>query len=437
MPETTLYERDSASIGELQKLRFFPQAAVAGGGSWLRDESGRRLLDMSASWGAALLGYGHPGFASAVAAEAQAPAGASVLSGTNSKAVQLAEKLLSIVPGEGARKVWFGHSGSDANETVARALLRATGRNRILSFVGAYHGGTSGSIGISGHKSHASQSRMNGLQLLPYPNPYRPFLGDASGGKVLELLDYYFESVVPPEDVAALFIEPIQSDGGVVVPPLGFLARLVERCRRHGIYVVCDEVKVGLGRTGLLHCFQHEAIVPDFVTFGKGFGGGLPISAVVGPAAVLDYQQSFAMQTLQGNPICAAAALAVLDTIENEDLVTRARVTGEKLMKGLSELKDRSGIVGDVRGRGLAVGIELVTDTETRTPNADAAARLVHRCFELGVIVYYVGTYSNVIELTPPLTVSDEDVDIALSAVRLALDDVMNGWKPAASFRGW
>ena len=438
--EGSLYNRDSAAVAGIEKLRFFPLDIVRGEGCWLFGSDGTRVLDMSATWGAASLGYAHPAIVEAVTTAIENQAGASILSAVPEPSVVLAEKLLSLLPGGSDRKVWLGHSGSVANEAALRSVQAATGRTRIISFVGAYHGGTSGSISISGHSVQTHSPKHEGLLLLPYPNPYRPFLGDPTGRAVLDLLDYHLSADCPAEDTAAVFLEPIMSDGGLVVPPEGFLKVFCERCQAEGILVVVDEVKVGLGRSGLLHCFQNEGIEPDLVTFGKGLGGGLPLSAVVGPAEVLDVQQAFAMETTCGNPVSASAGAAVLSTLVEEDLPARAAENGAYLSDGIRTLAERHALIGDVRGRGLAVGVELVRDRGTKEPAPEETAKVVYRAFELGVAFYYVGLMSNVLELTPPLVISRVEIEQAVDVLDRALSDVENGrvsGKVPAGFQGW
>lgn len=405
----SLIERDARALANIGKLRFFDLAAVGGHGSRLRLEDGREVLDLSASWGAASLGNAHPEVAAAAMRALSDMAGASILSLVNGPAVELAERLLATLPTGAGRRVWLGHSGSDANDTVARIVTAATGRRRVISFAGAYHGALSGSIAISGHPA-LDGAKADGLIQLPYPDPRA---GADAGDDVLEQLDAHLAR--HGREVAALFVEPILSDGGLIVPPAGFLRGLGERCRAHGVLLVCDEVKVGLARTGTLHAFQAEGVTPDIVCLGKGLGGGLPLSAVIGPAAVMDHSAAFSLMTTAGNPVCASAGLAVLDVIERDGLAARAAVAGERLRAGLRALG--SPLVVDVRGRGLAVGVEL------SQPGAGAKACL--RAAELGAVFYYVG--SDVLELTPALTISDAEIDEGVELVGRALADVAAG----------
>jgi len=425
LPGASLRERDARVIADIARLRFSPLCLVGGRGNRLIEEGGRALLDLSGSFGSALLGYSHPAIVRAVNAACANMAGAGLISLPSENAIALAEDLLRLTPGRGERRVWFGHSGSDANDCVVRVLQAATGRSRFISFIGSYHGNLSGSMSISGHSAMTHSLPRAGLLLLPYPDSYRPAF---SADDVLKLLDYQFATTCPPDQVAAIFIEPLMADGGLIVPPPGFLAAIQARCRRHGIQIVVDEVKVGLGRSGQLHCFQHEGLEPDLVVFGKGLGGGLPLSAVIGPRPIMDYAPAFALQTTAGNPIATAAGRAVLQTIAEEGLIGRATRVGGLLSSGLRALSARHAMIGDVRGRGLALGMDLVCDRASREPvPVTTTAKVIYRAYQLGAVFFYVGLRGNVLEFTPPLTLSEAEADEGVAIIDQAMTDVNNG----------
>lgn len=441
MSEANLYERDRRALADVQKLRFFPLEAATGDGCHLVEPGGRRLLDLSATWAVNGLGHGHPALVEAVTVAVRSAPGAGAISAAGPDAVALAEELLAAVPGSGDRRVHLGHAGSDANDVALRACRHATGRTRIAAFEHSYHGGIGLAQSVSGVQIDAGAAASPDLVLLPYPDPFRPHRGTIEDSTAHALART--EEELARGDVAALIVEPILSDGGVVVPPDGFLAGLHAICRRHGVPLICDEVKVGLARTGLLHGFQHEGLVPDLVTFGKSLGGGLPISAVVGPAGFLDQPGGSALLTTTGNPVCAAAARAVLRTIEAEGLAAAAAVTGERIVDGLrtafaassTDVRDR---VGEVRGRGLSVGVDLVTDPATRKPDGELARKVVYRGWQLGAVFYYVG--GNVLEITPPLVLTEPDADRAVAFIVQAVTDAVGGVvsdEAVAPYAGW
>jgi 4-aminobutyrate aminotransferase len=421
----SLRERDARVIANIARLRFSPLSLIGGSGNRLIEEGGRQLLDLSASFGVAMLGYSHPAITRAVTAACTNMAGASLLAFPNENAVALAEDLLRLTPGRGERRVWFGHSGSDANDCAMRVVQAATGRSRFISFIGSYHGNLSGSMSISGHTAMTHSLPRAGLVLLPYPDPYRPSF---SANDVLKLLDYQFATTCPPDQVAAIFIEPLMADGGLIVPPPGFLAAIQQRCRRHGIQIIVDEVKVGLARSGKLHCFEHEGLKPDLVVFGKALGGGLPLSALIGPQHIMDHAPAFALQTTAGNPVATAAGRAVLQAIADEGLIERANRIGAIFSSRLHTFSARQPMIGDVRGRGLAVGVELVSDRVSREPvPVTTTAKLIYRAYQLGAVFFYVGLRGNVLEFTPPLTLSESEAEEGLAIIDQAMTDVSNG----------
>jgi 4-aminobutyrate aminotransferase len=434
---STLYDRDEAAVAGIEKLRFFPLEVVSGHGSTLLTPDGRELLDLSATWTASGLGHGHPAVVEAVSRAVRTAPGSGGLSAVHPDSVGLAEDLLALVPGDGERRVYLGHAGSDANDVALRACRHATGRRTIMAFEHSYHGGVGVAMGVSGVHVDAGAPPDPDAVFLPYPNPFRPGLGgpDEDVTTCLDLAEQHLAS----GSIACLIVEPILSDGGLIVPPDGFLARLHALCRRHGVPMICDEVKMGLGRPGTLHAFDHDGIAPDIVTFGKVLGGGLPLSAAVGPAEILDAPPAAALLTTAGNPVCTAAGRAVLATIVGDQLADRAAKVGALLADGLRALAGSPGAdrIGDVRGRGLAIGLELVDpDTGERDPRL--AAHVVYRAWELGAVVYYVG--GNVLEITPPLVLTETEAGRAVEMLGAAIADAAAGRVNAeevARYAGW
>ncbi len=427
MNANDLLSQDAKVISNALKIRFYPMTAASASGTRVIDSAGKSYLDLSAGWAVASIGYGHPRIAQKLQEQYQTLSFTTQLTVPEQNMVALAERLIDMTPGSFAKKVWFGHSGSDANDCIAKLLPLARNRARMISFMGSYHGQTMGSLSLSGHPAQAKFIGSGNVVKLPYPNPYRPPFGETESltAQVMHYIEQeVFRTVSPPEDTAAIVIEGIQSDGGLLVPPDDFLPALQKLCARYEISLIFDEVKVGLGRTGKWFSFNHYDIVPDAVVLGKSLGAGLPISAVVAREELLDVGYGVHMFTTSGNPLCTAAALENLLIIEQERLIDNAAKVGEYFRQGLEGLQERYEWIGDVRGRGLAIGVELVEDRVSKTPAAEKTAAICYRCYELGLLVFYVGIHSNVIEITPPLTISREEVDQAIAIMDQAFQDL-------------
>ena len=441
-----LYEIDTGLISDALKIRFFPHVTHEGEGTRLRDTEGREYLDFSAGWAVANTGYSHPRVKQAVIEQVERTTFGGLLSSMHQPAVELAEKLVELVPGDFHKKVWYGLSGSDASEAAGRLLHLATGKRRMVGFIGAYHGSTAASMAMSAHSAWTQFIGGGHVTKVPYPHPYRcPFGGDVSGEacaeKVIRYLeDYIFKTICPPQDVAGIIVEAVQSDGGDIVPPANFLPMLEEVCRRYDTYLVLDEVKVGMGRTGEWFAFQHSGVTPDVVILGKALGGGLPLSAVVARKEILDVGPALALFTTAGNTLSCAAGLATIEAIDQDHLVDNARKVGAYLHAGLAALQDQHPLIGDVRGLGLIQGVELVKDRDTKEPATAEAAKVVFRAWELGLVVFYAGMFSNVLELTPPLVLTQADVDEGVAILDQALSDVEAGRvsdAAVARYAGW
>ncbi len=439
-----LHTLDDRLIADAIKIRFFPLAVAEGSGCRLRDVDGREYLDLTAGWALANTGYDHPHIQRRIREQLERTTFAGLVSATHPQAIELAERLIALTPGDFEKKCWFGFCGSDANETVGRLLPLVTGRKRVISFTGSYHGFTAGSMALSGHPAFAQFVGGGHVIKLPYPNPYRPVYGEApheTGQRVLDYLEnYIFQQVCAPDDIAGMFVEAVQSDGGDIVPPDDFLPRLEAICRQHGIYLILDEVKVGMGRTGRLFGFEHSGITPDVVVLGKSIGGGLPLSAVVARRELLDVGTALALFTAAGNALSCVGGLATLEAIEQDGLIAQAADTGAYLHARLRDLAASHPLIGDVRGRGLIQGVELVQDRAVKTPARRETAKVVYRAWQLGLLVYYVGVFSNVLELTPPLIMTRREVDEAVDLLDRALGDVEAGRvsdAEVARYAGW
>lgn len=444
MSHSSLAARDARYIADAIKIRYTPFVAAGGDGAYLFDEDGKRFIDFGAGWAAAGLGYSNQHVKNAIAAQLDRATMAGLLSSINRPAVDLAERLVNLVPGPIEKKAWFGLAGSDAAEAAQRMIVRTTGKPRIVSFIGGWHGTTDAMMAVSAHPSLGGVLGGGHVTKIPYPNPYRdPFGGDGTDlvDRCLGYLEnYLFKTICPPEQVAAIFVEAVQSDGGDIVPPDDFMPKLRALCDRYGIYLVLDEIKVGMGRTGAWFAFQHGGIEPDFVLLGKSLGGGLPLSAIVGRREVLDFQPGSALFTMAGNGNSCAAGLAVIEEIERLGLVERSATNGAALHRLLTERLLEHSIVGDVRGKGMICGVELVEDRRSKEPNTALPAKIVYRAWELGMIVYYAGNWGNVLEITPPLVIETDAIEQGVEILDRAIADVLDGAvsdETVAGFAGW
>jgi 4-aminobutyrate aminotransferase len=439
-----IFQRDKKYLSDVMKLRFYPINITGSKGSRVYDAEGKEYIDMSAGWAVMNLGYGHPKVIEALKAKLDNNIFTSCISYINPESIDLSERITQLLPGDFEKKVWFGHSGSDANEFLSKMLFMATGRKKIITFQGSYHGQTLGAYAMSGHPSlRTFPSGENNIKL-PYPYCYRCPFGKEKDDCNLYCLDYIREEVLGkqclPEEISAIVAESVQSDGGDIPAVAGFLKGLEGICHKHGIYLIFDEVKVGLGRTGKMFGFEAEDIVPDAVVIGKPIGGGLPLSLVAGRKELMDSGTGQHMFTTSGGPVVCAAALTTLQVIREEHLLSRAERMGALLMKLLTEVKKRCPYIGEIRGRGMIVGTELVVDQKTKAPARELAAMAVYRAYELGMLCFYTGLHSNVIEFTPPLILTEDEAKIAVNILEQAILDAASGKvsrDTLKAFSGW
>jgi 4-aminobutyrate aminotransferase len=411
--------------------RGYPLVMQRGRGAMIEDVDGNIFLDFNAGVAVCSTGHAHPEVVAAIKQQVDEFIHISSTDYYYPQLPALAEKLSRLAPGNFEKRSHFGNSGAEAVEGAVKLAMYATRRQKLIGFFGAFHGRTLGALSLTGSK--ARQRAGFGRQALdvthiPYANCYRCPYGETpetcgtmeSKGphcaRVIE--EMLFKTTIPPEECAAIVVEPIQGEGGYVVPPASFLHTIREIADRHGVMVVADEVQSGFGRTGKMFASEHFDFVPDIMAMAKGIASGLPLGATVARADVMKWQPGAHASTFGGNPVAVAASLVTIRLLEDHLIENAARM-GEYLLAGLRELKNKHQIIGDVRGRGLMIGIELVKDRVTKEPAAEARDRAEVECFNRGLIIQGCGT--STIRLSPALVIDREQCDCALKI----LDEVL------------
>jgi 4-aminobutyrate aminotransferase / (S)-3-amino-2-methylpropionate transaminase / 5-aminovalerate transaminase len=405
--------------------------AAQASGAIVEDVDGNRLIDFAT--GIAVLNVGHSAtdVLDAVQRQLERDTHTSGVTG-NEPTIELAERLNALTPGDFPKKTFFANSGAEAVENAVKVARYATGRQAIVCFDHAFHGRTYMAMTLTAKVMPYKQGFgpfAPEVYRLPMAYPYRWPSGSEHCAE--EALAYALDEMhkhIGEQNIAGVLIEPIQGEGGFIVPAPGFLKGLSDFCAEHGIAFIADEIQSGMGRAGRWYAIEdEEGVVPDIVLTAKSLGAGFPISAVTGRATMMDAVHPGGLGgTYGGNPVAAAASLAVLDKIEREGLLERSRALGETIMARFHAFADRYPAVGDVRGRGAMCAIELVTDRGTKEPlGADAMSAIVRRCLENGVIVLTAGTYGNVVRLLPPLTIDDALLEDGLNVLDDAIGAVV------------
>ncbi len=397
--------------------------AVTSGRGAMLDCEGRALIDMATGIGVMGLGHGHPEVLAAIAAQAQKLQHVCIHVATYEPYVALCERLTALLPHGPRTKAMLLNSGAEAVENAIKIARQATGRSAILCYTEAFHGRTGVALTLT---SKVGTKRGVGpyapeVYRLPFPHFFRRGDGaspEAFVARELARLRDAFVHTVAPEQVAAVIIEPVQGEGGMVPCPPDYLRGLRQICDEHGILLICDEVQAGLGRTGSWSSYAHAGVVPDLSTWAKALGGGLPIAAVVGKAEVMDAALPGTIGgTFGGNPICCAASIAALDVMQREDVCARATRLGAVMKARLDALAERAPLIAEVRGLGAMMGIELCVERDPRRPAGDSVRAILDRCLEQGVLYISAGLHGNVIRLLPPLLMSDDELERALSVL--------------------
>jgi len=344
--------------------------------------------------------------------------------------VVLAEKLAVLVPGRGPRRVYFGNSGTEAVEAAIKLARYHTGRSQFVAFVGAFHGRTMGSLALTASKNVQKKGFfpvMQGAHHVPYAYCYRCAYGKQPDTCAVECVRAIqtdlFRTRLAPEEVAAIFVEPVQGEGGYVVPPQKFFDELAELATRHGILLIFDEVQSGMGRTGKMFAAEHFGAVADVIALAKGIASGMPLSATVARADLMTWKPGAHASTFGGNPVAVAAALTTIELLE-QGLIENAARLGAHMLSRLRDFPRRFPVVGDVRGLGLMIGVELVRDQQTKERAPELRDRLVQMCFERGLLL--LGCGPNTIRLCPPLVITKDQADFAVDTIAECLESIKN-----------
>jgi 4-aminobutyrate aminotransferase len=400
--------------------RSYPMVAKSGRGLRVTDVDGNEFLDFAAGIAVTSTGHCHPEVVKAIQDQA---AELIHISGTDfyyEHMTNLAERLSAIAPMPGPHKFYYGNSGAEAVECAMKLARYHTGRQNIISFFGAFHGRTMGALSLTGSKPQQKRRfapLVPGVHHIRYPYAYRGTTGGPADQEAFALEcaryieDRLFKTILPPEEVAAIILEPIQGEGGYVVAPTNFLEEIRSICDRHGILLIADEVQSGAGRTGKWWAIEHSGVQPDIVCIAKGIASGMPLGVCMAKADIMNWVPGSHASTFGGNPVCIAAALATIDVIEREG-ITNAATVGEKMLERLRPWVAKHQTVGEVRGRGLMIGIEIVKDQKSRAASGPMRDKIVDLAFERGLLI--LGCGETTVRLCPPLIVNQHEADIAL-----------------------
>jgi len=407
--------------------RDYPFVMARGRGAEVWDVDGNRYLDFMAGIGVCSTGHAHPQVVQAIKEAADDFLHISS-DYWHERMTRVAEKINALDPMREPVQVLICQSGTESVEGALKLARYVTGRPRFIGFLGGFHGRTMGSLAFTSSKYTQQVGffpTMPGVTHVPYPNPYRPLLNGADQGHAL--LDYIenvlFQSNLPPAEVAAILVEPIQGEGGYLVPPDSFLPGLRALCDRHGILLIFDEVQCGVGRSGRMFASQHWGVSPDIMTLAKGLASGLPMGLVVARRALMEkWKRGAHGNTFGGNPLCCAAALATLDLVEREYAANAAAV-GTYFLERLRGLAERFECIGEVRGKGLMIGVELVTDRSSRTPARALCEALLTRAFHNGLLLLSCGV--STVRFIPPLMIGRSHVDEAMGLIEISLKEAL------------
>ncbi|MBK3939291.1 aspartate aminotransferase family protein [Staphylococcus haemolyticus] len=427
-----LINEDGKYFAASGRIKYYPLAIDHGYGATLVDVDGKEYIDLLSSASSQNVGHAPKPVTEAIKKQAEKFIHYTPAYMYHEPAVKLSKKLCEIAPGDYEKRVTFGLSGSDANDGIIKFARAYTGRTYIISFTNAYHGSTFGSLSMSAISLNMRKHYgplLNGFYHIPFPDKYRGMYEQPNANTVEEYLaplKEMFAKYVPAEEVACIVVETIQGDGGLLEPVDGYFEALETLCREHGILIAVDDIQQGLGRTGTWSSIDHFNFTPDLITFGKSLAGGLSMSAIIGRKEIIETLEAPAhLFTTGANPVSCEAALATLGMIEDEDLLTASSEKGTYVRKRMDQWVNAYDFVGDVRGKGLSIGIDIVSNKQSKTRASEEALKICNYCFDHGLVLIAVA--GNVLRFQPPLVITYEQLDYALNTIENALQALQDG----------
>jgi len=441
-----IIETDEILLSRSIRIPFFPLAVKTGKGAILQDMEGREYIDFLSFGAISNVGHNHPLVVEAIKEQAESLIHCNPAYAFHEKLTALTEELIRISPGSFPKRVAYGVSGGDANDGAIKAARAYTGRQKIIAFLRSYHGNTFGAMSISAVSLAMRQNFSPGvpeIYHIPYPECSRCLMGhkdsETCGMACYQYFLTLFETLFNPSEVAAIIMEPIQGDSGIIIPPQEYMNRMYSFCKENGILFVAEEVQTGMGRTGRWFGIEHFGIEPDILVVGKALASGMPLSALVARKEIFEAWSSPGhVFCTSGNPICCAASLATISIIEHEGLLAKVSEQGEYIKNRLSLLGDKYEEVNAVRGIGFMIGVDLVKDRVTQERARDLAAKIVWRCYERGLYLTFFS--GSVLRICPPLIITQLELERGLDILEEAIDDAICGKVPDSVLnmvKGW
>lgn len=425
-----IVKKDNELLAPSGRAPYYPPSVKRGRGAVVEDEDGNKYIDFLSSAAALNTGHCHPKIVQAITEQINNYIHYTPAYMYNKPLVELARELVEITPGNFKKRAIFGLSGSDANDGMIKFARAYTGRSKIISFIRAYHGSTYGSLSLSAVSSVMRKKigpLLPDVYHVPYPDCYRCSLGQSKESCHMECMNQLKDALkfyIPPSEVAAVIVEPIEGDAGLIIPPKEYMQELYKICKDNGILFVSEEVQQVFGRTGNWFGIENFDIVPDAIIMGKSIASGMPLSAIVGREEIMTSLDSLThVFTMGGNAASCSAALATIEVIKEENLLERSLKLGNYMKNRFNEMKKRYEIIGDVRGIGLSIGVDLVEDRTTKAKAHNAAAKICYRCWEKGLILTFFA--ESVLRIQPPLVIEKAEVDKALNIIEESINEYL------------